>query len=449
MKYFGVVFLLLVIPCMAADQQPAPGRLVLSLKRAVELSISPEGNAQIQLSGESLQQARARSDQARAALLPDVSSSLTYRNQTVNLAASGLGFNIATAPGFSFEFPSLVGPFSVMDARISGTQSIFDFSSIRRLQAARSGISAAEADVANAEEQVAARVARTYLLGIRADADVETARANITLSQAVLSQAENQKSAGTGTGIEITRAKVQLANDQQRLLVAENARRSAHLQLLRMLDLQLDVELELTDKLGYIPVDKITLDQARTQAMAARPDLKAQRQREASAKLSASATKYERLPSLGFFGDYGSIGSTIFNHALPTRTYGVILRVPVYDGGRRDARRSEAASQYRAETVRTNDLKEQIELDVRLALDALHSAEEQVRVAREGLMLSENELAQARRRNEAGVAISLEVTDAQARLERARDNQTQALYNYNLARIDLEQAIGNVRGTVQ
>ena len=199
-----------------------------------------------------------------------------------------------------------------MDARISGSQSIFDFSSIRRLQAARSGISAAEADVANAEEQVAARVARAYLLGIRAEADVETARANITFSQAVLNQAENQKSAGTGTGIEITRAKVQLANDQQRLLVAENARRSAHLQLLRMMDLQLDVELELTDKLGYIPVDKITLEQARAQAMAARPDLKAQQQRETSARLSASATKMERLPSLGFFGDYGSIGSSYF-----------------------------------------------------------------------------------------------------------------------------------------
>ena len=52
----------------------------------------------------------------------------------------------------------------------------------------------------------------------------------------------------------------------------------------------------------------------------------------------------------------------------------------------------------------TNDLKEQIELDVRLALDALRSAEEQVKVAKEGLGLAENELAQARRRYDAGVA---------------------------------------------
>ena len=49
----------------------------------------------------------------------------------------------------------------------------------------------------------------------------------------------------------------------------------------------------------------------------------------------------ERLPSLAAFGDYGSSGSAI-NNSVPTRTYGVSLRVPIFDGGRRDARRAEA-----------------------------------------------------------------------------------------------------------
>jgi outer membrane protein len=72
-----------------------------------------------------------------------------------------------------------------------------------------------------------------------------------------------------------------------------------------------------------------------------------------------------------------------------------------------------------------------------------------VQVAREGLDLAQNELAQARRRYDAGVATGVEVTDAQTRLERARDNQTAALYSYNVARIDLAQAMGKVRSTVQ
>jgi outer membrane protein TolC len=423
----------------------AAGPIELSLKRAVEVAVSPEGNTKIQLSGEALKQAQSRSAEARAALLPDLEASLTDRDQTESLAAMGIKIVV---PIPNFQFPTFVGPFNTMDARATVTQSVFDFSSIKRFQASKVGVSAAKSDVDSTEEQVAAQVARAYLAAVRADADVETAQSDVTLAEAVLKQAENQKTAGTGTGIEITRAKVQLANDQQRLLVARNQRTSARLQLLRVMGLRLDTELELTDKLAYVPVDAVTMEQAKAQALKERPDLKAQQEREANARMAASATKMERLPTVAAFGDYGSIG-TGFDNALPTRTYGISLRVPVFDGGRRDARRAESASQFRSEKVRTDDLKQQIELDVRLALDGLESAEQQVTVAKEGLELSENELAQARRRVDAGVAISVEVTDAQTRLERARDNQTAALYNYNVARIDLAQSMGKVRSMVQ
>ena len=417
----------------------------LSLKRAVQLAASPEGNTQMRLSAEALKQAESRSAQAHAALMPDVWGAISEQNMTRNLAAVGIQID-TPIPGF--QIPTFVGPFSTLDARVSATQTVFDLSTYRRFQASKVGVSAARSDVNRSAEQVAAQVARAYLAAVRADADVETAKSNVTLSEAVLKQAENQKAAGTGTGIEITRSRVQLANDRQRLLVAENARRAASLQLLRAIGLRLDTELVLTDKLQYVPVDAVTLEQAKAQALSTRPDLEAQRERESTARISASATKMERLPTVTAFGDYGSSGTWVDN-ALPTRTIGVSVRVPLFDGGRREARRAESDSQYRAEKVKTNDLKEQIELDVRLALDELHSAEEQVRVAREGLGLAENELAQARRRFDAGVAIGLEVTDAQSRLARARDNQTAALYNYNVGRIDLAQAMGAVRKSVE
>lgn len=436
MRFIWVV--LLAIPLTAAP-------LELSWKRAVQLALSPEGSTRVQLSAEALKQAQSRRQQSRAALLPDLSSAFSAQSATRNLAA--FGFRI-TSPIPGFSIPTFVGPFTTVDARVSATQSIFDFSSIRRYQASKTQVSAAKSDVGGAGEQVAAQVSRAYLAAIRAEADVATANANIALSEAVLKQAENQKAAGTGTGIEITRARVQLANDRQRLLVAENARRSAGLQLLRAMNLRLDTELVLTDRLEYLPVDAVTLEDARALALKQRQDLEAQQEREAGARLSASATKLERLPSVAAFGDYGTNGTGLTT-ALPTRTYGVSVRLPLFDGGRRDARRAESASQYRSEKLRTGDLKEQIELDVRLALDALHSADEQVKVAKEGLDLAESELTQARRRYEAGVAVTVEVTDAQTRLERARDNQTNALYSYNLARIDLAAAIGAVRKMVE
>ncbi len=435
----------IVVLCVAALPLCAQGPLPLSLRRAIEIAGSPEGNTNIQLSGEALKQAQARSAQARSALLPDLAGSFGARNQTVNLAAMGIKFNFPI-PGFSL--PRLVGPFTTMDARVTGTQTVFDFASIRRFQASKLGVAAAKSDAANVSDAVAAQVARAYLAAVKGDADVEAAEANVALARAVVKQAEDQKAAGTGTGIEITRARVQLANDQQRLLQARNAQRAARLRLLRTMGMRLDTDVQLTGRLEYIPVDAVTLEQARAQAVRERSDYKAQQEREDTARLSASATRLERAPTVQAFADYGSIGSG-FDNALPTRTYGIAVRVPIFDGGRRDARRAEAASQYRQEKARTNDLKEQIELDVRLALDELKSAEEQVQVAKEGLELAGNELAQARRRYDAGVAGSLEVTDAQTRLERARDNQTAALYQYNVARVDLAHAMGDVGSVIR
>jgi outer membrane protein len=121
----------------------------------------------------------------------------------------------------------------------------------------------------------------------------------------------------------------------------------------------------------------------------------------------------------------------------------------MFDGGRRDARRRESASQLRQEQVRTADLKDQIELEVRTSIDSLLSADAQVRTAREGLQLAEEELTHARRRYEAGVTNSIEVTDAQTRIARARENVISSLYNHNLARIDLASAMGKIDSVVR
>ena len=443
MKSRVLVLLACVAPAAGLAQE---GRVLqLSLKRAVELALSPEGSARVQIAGEAVKQAESRAAQARAALLPDFEGSVGQQSMTRNLAALGVQFRVPI-PGF--QFPTLVGPFDVFDVRAKSTQNIFDFSSIRRLQASRAGTRAARADAGSTENQVAAQVARAYLAALRTEAEVQAVQANVSLAGAVLQQAQHLKTAGTGTGIEVTRASVQLADEQQRLLVAENDRRRARLELLRAMGLRLDTQLELTDELTHAPIGAVTMEQAKAEALKTRADLKSQQEREQNARLSASATTMERLPSLAAFADYGSIGSSI-NHAIPTREYGVSLRIPVFDGGRRDARRAEAASQLRQERVRTNDLKEQVELEVRLALDALGSAEDQVKVAEEGLGLAENELAQARRRYEAGVANGLEVTDAQTRLARARDNRIAALFNYNQARIDVGEATGTVRRMIQ
>jgi outer membrane protein TolC len=417
----------------------------LALKDAVAIALAPEGNTRVRLAQELLSEAHARADEARAALLPNISASVGYQDLTRNLEALGLHFNLPI-PGFAF--PVLVGPFNVFDARAAATETLLNLGSIRRYQASRSGVRQAETETESAGDDVRADVARAYLGAVRAQALLEATQADVKLAGAMLALARDQKAAGAGVGIEVTRASVQLADEEQRLLVAQNQLTAAHLQLLRTMNLDLSARLELTDALTYAPVQSLTVEQALTVAFESRTDWQAQQKRLESARLLQSAAKMDRLPSLNLFADYGSTGPGI-NNAIPTRTYGFIVQVPVFDGGRVDARRAESVSQYRQELIRTGDLRAQIELDVRLALDSLQSSAEQVKTAEEGLTLAENEVAQAERRYRAGVSPGLEVTDAQTRLEHARENRISALFSYNIARIDLAAAMGTIRQVIQ
>ncbi|MFB3904181.1 MAG: TolC family protein [Acidobacteriota bacterium] len=428
------------VPSSGSGRPPIP----LTLKQAVDMALGPDGDVRLRLADDAVQIAESRARQARAALLPNFDATLAQQNQTRNLAAFGIRISVPI-PGFTF--PEVVGPFSTFDARTTGTQTVFDLSAIRRFNAARSGADAAESERDSAEEVVAGEVTRLYLTAWQARSRVDTIRASVDLAAALLDLAASQKEAGTGTGIEVTRARVQLANERQRLLVAQNQYRAAELRLLKAIGLKLTDRIEITEQFTQERV-QLNLEQAVAKALETRADLKAQRERERTARLSHSAVKWERLPSFVAFGDYGTIGSAL-DSAVPTRTYGVMMRLPLFDGGRRDARRTEAKMQLEQEITRTADLEARIEMEVRIAFDNLQSAQEQIRVAAEGVALAQGELAQARRRYQAGVTTSLEVTDAQTRLERAQDNQIAAVYNFQVAKTDLALAMGSAREAVK
>ena len=425
---------------LAASLGWAQSPLPLSMKRAVEIALAPDGSTRAALAQESIQQAKDRVAEARAALLPNLDTTVREDRQTTNLKAYGFAFNLPI-PGFSI--PTIVGPFDVFDARASAQLPLLNFSNVRKYQASKASLAAVKFDNDATRSQVSDEVARDYLACLRADADRETGRANVELSEALLAQARRVLAAGTGTGIEVTRAEVQLANDRQNLIRDENNRTRAVLQLLKSMGLHLDSSVEFTDKLLYKPIDPASSETLLEEARKTRFEMKTQQQREEAARLSHSAVKSESLPSIGASGDYGAIGTDVAA-ARATYTMGVSLRIPVFDSGNRAARRGETFSQYKQEQIRTKDVGQQIELQVRTALESLRSASAEVDAARDGLTLAESELEQARRRYDAGVATSVEITDAQTRLQRARDNQVVAVYDYNVARLDLATATGTI-----
>lgn len=431
----ALIWISFIHPATASD-------LNLSLKEAIEIALSPEGSTEVQIAEETIREVLARSQQSRAELLPHLGASIGYQNQTRNLEAMGL------QPTSMFRPPTLVGPFTTFDARANLTQTIFNLGSLRRFQASKVGVRVAETEKENIEELTAAQVARFYLEALRNRARLDAARANLELATALADLAENQKEAGMGTGIEVTRAQVQVSNEQQRVLGAEQQYRQSLLRLLKLIGIRLDTNLILTENLTNTPVQVADMEEALAIALRSRSDLQARQKREEQADLDYRAARSDRIPSLSGFAGYGTIGSGI-DSAIPTWNLGVTLELPVFDGGRVDARRAEALSRLRRKRIEGQDLRRQIELEIRLAFAGLNLAREQITVAEEGLQLAQQELEQARRRYQAGITSSLEVTDAQTRLERARENQITALFDYNLERINLGEAMGTIRSMIQ
>ncbi|MEE8606653.1 MAG: TolC family protein, partial [Nitrospiraceae bacterium] len=280
-----------------------------------------------------------------------------------------------------------------------------------------------------------------YVEALRAEAAVQAAEANLGLNQQLLKLAQDRKSAGLATALDVTRAQVQLENEHQRLLVAQNERERAKLNLIRAIGIDFDVRLVLTDELTLAEVKRQSPQEALVVARANRVELTAQKRRERLAELTLSSVTSERRPSLAFNGDYGFIGNS-FDESFATYSGAVVLSVPVFDGGQREGRIAESRSQVRQEQIRMKDVSDQITLEVRDALLTLASTQRQVGVAREGLRLAFRELDLSRERFAVGVADNLEVTNAQTSIARARDNVIEALSNFNAARINLAHALG-------
>jgi outer membrane protein len=440
------LYLIPALTALGADA-PAPDQPVigLSMKQAVELALSPNGNAKVKQANETAIQAKGRANEARSILLPDFEGQIGLQNQDIDLGQIGAD---AIKFGVHINVPTLAGPYTAVNFRAFVTQAVFDYGSFRRWQAARTAAQASQADRDYAEDQVRTLVAKAYVQALRMDADLEAAHADLELAQALHRQAEDQKETGQGTGIDVTRSDVQLADSQQRILAVENNKRTAYLQLLQATGMSLDSNIQLTDKLSYEPMEPITLADARTTALKNRSDWKAQKENEKATDLNTSSVKAQRLPTIYAAGNYGTSGQ-VGDPLFPTRSYGLLLHLPFYNGGRTEATRMEANSQSRQQHVRSNEMLQQIEVDLRVALDTIQTAQSQIQVASRALTQATSELAQARRRNSAGVADGIEVTDAQTRLEHARDSQIAALFAYNVARIDLGQAMGTVRGVVQ
>ena len=442
----SILAALLAFAIRAAEAQ-VPTTRRLTLGEAARLAAAQA--AGVQGAQQRAQQALARVTESRAALLPQLSAAPNWTSHTINSASFGFNF-----PAPAGEKPLLdpngqiIGPVNFWDLRAEGSQTLFDPAAAGRVRAARTSAAASSADVATAAEQAAFTAANAYVHSMRTEALVQARVADSALANDLVNIARDQLEAGVGVALDVTRAESQRASSRAQLIVARNDRDRAQLELRRALNLALDTPLALSDSLsGVAPVAAQVEAQneqaAIDQALRTRPDVRAADLQLTAAQQQASAVRAMRLPTVGLFANDGPTGLQP-QHFLNTYTYGVQVRVPLFEGGLRTGQTQEAEAAAREIDVRRRDLRQQVAVEVRSALLDLVSAREQVDAAREHERLAELEVAQARERFRAGVSGNADVVTASLSLNAARTGLIDALTAYQAARVALARSEGTV-----
>ena len=443
--FYVLFFSLIVYPGLAHAQgtkqqthlpADAPTQaLKLTLDQAVGLALKQNPTAQIAI----LTAAQSEQDKniARSELLPQVNAKISDEAQKVNLLAQFGGKT--PFPGF----PKTLGPYQVFSAGPTFGGPVFDLTLWKRYQAARETMSASKANSLSTREQVILLVVSQYIGTLRAVANVQASQSRVELAQALYDQAADLQKEGVGTGIDTLRANVELQNEKQRLIQAETDRETFLYGLSRLLNLDPRQPIELGDSLSFFDTPQPEVETSLELALAERQEWKAMESQIKAAGSQKKAAQFSRLPSLRFDGDFAYVG-TSGNTTLPTYTYQASVNLPIFTDGRIHAEIVRADLEIRKLEQQQADLRNQIALDVKTALLNLSSARNEVQVANLGVVLSKEEVDQARDRFKAGVANNIEVIQAQDALSRANDNQIAALYRFNQARADLARSIGQM-----
>ena len=410
-----------------------PIDLAAVFKRAEEL------NASVLTGREAAVQARATADGKRSGLLPNVSlRAQQQRSEAITVTKLAATTNPAA------------GRF---DGQLNGSLSLLNLQQIAAFRSAKRGADAAEADAEFTLQSALAGAGGFYFTQLRNQERDVVLAANVARAQELLTLARHQLDAGISpvTQIDVTRAEAQVAQARLAQLQNETTTKQGAQQLLLSLDYDVVQPLALkTVNLFAQPtpssIAQLTVrEQATAKFFARRSDWRRTQRALEQARLDEQAASYERAPSVALTGSYGQGGAYFDTDKQDEWAGAVAVTVPIFDGLKSRADRRVALSKRRVQEIKLHALENQIKAEIDAAEQDANSRFQQIDVARQNLRLAEDQLRLAEVRFKNGVADNREIIDAQNQLALANDNVIEAQYRYNLSRVELARAKGEVR----
>jgi outer membrane protein TolC len=418
----------------STDTQPFSGRLTFSDALARGLS----ANLGSIDAGVAARAADADARIVRSALLPHLDVDYTQARRDTNLAALGIGIN-GPLPGVAF--PTLVGPFNVVDVRGYISQSIVDLAGWHAFRAARETAHESDLIAQDARDQVTLAVGAAYLQVVASQARLTSARAQLDTAEALYNQTSAEQRVGVAAQIDVNRAQVDVLTQRQRLVSLQTDLARQKINLARLTGLPPTDQYEIAGDVPYAAPPPMAMEAAIAEALAARADVKAADAAVRAAEQRRTAASAERLPSVFVNADYGAIGNS-FSDARGTFLVAGTVRVPLWEGGRVEGQVQLTAAVLRQRRAERENIRAQVVADVRNAWLEVQAATSQVELARTNASTLRETLGLTRQRFNAGITDSLDVVRAQEALATADLDTINAVFAHNLAKLALARALG-------
>jgi outer membrane protein len=389
-----------------------------------------------------LQAARAQTEvyvakvgEARAPLLPQVSSSLSYTRSYGQSASSTTSGALVPLLGGTSSNAYAIGA--------TASQLLYDFGQTTgRWRASQAILRSQQASERNLALQVSFNLRSSYYAAATARALLKVAEETVRNQDAHLRQIQGFVEAGTRPEIDLAQARTDRANAQVRLINAQVAYDASKAVLNQAMGVERGTAYDVAEPESLmVEGEDGGTDDLMPTALGNRPDLQALSRQIEAQELTAKAIRGAYAPSLGVSTSVNEAG-----RALDDLKWGwnarLSLNWQLFGGGITDQQLREARANTAALRAQYELQRQQIRVDVEQARLAVHAAKAAILAAHEAALNARVRLTLAEGRYQAGVGSVIELGDSQVAMTAAAAQEVQAITNLASARARLLLALG-------
>jgi outer membrane protein len=399
-----------------------------TLEQAVAYAI--ENNITIKQSELDLQLADIQESDAFYRLFPNLNANATFTSNTGN------NINPGTNVSESFSFLSF-------STGVQTSVTLFDgLRNIRQLQYARMTQVAGQYNLDKMKDDIALFVANAYLQTLFNKENLKVLKSQNEITKQQLNQTNELVDAGVIPRGDLLEIKAALANDEQRIVVAENQIRIALINLAQILLIKDYENFDIADDEFEVPISTI-LEQPVSaiieRAKETRYETKIAEKNVMLAEKELQISRGAYTPTLSAFAGYSTswIDNDFFERSFSQQfsdnagtRVGLQLQVPIFNGF--SVRNNVKRSFINIE--RASLQKEQAELDLESNVYQAYTDLQGAKKAYEAALVAEDAQSQAydysRESFEVGIINSFEFSQALLRYENAQSEVLRAKYDY-------------------